>query len=989
MRRARVMLLAVLLVAYSTAMGQNSVVPSDTTILVWATDQGYFYNDTQYALQLANDQQYNSKQSTYIALSPALTPADSLPVFATELGKAHGIIFLSTDGNNGEGIMVQAYPRTPDGQNAAIWAAQRYTTYDGYDPSEVKIYPYGNGYGIFLTSSGIASRFHPGMSVGPIVIANACKTGVSVIQAFTSSGAAVAIGYPGYLSSGNEYTAGTALYNAKQICTRLNGQSGISYRTCSQAISGLTDNDPISHQNLPLNISGSGAVVTSPYVTYCSAGNGTLNLGSGTSSVSLTFSTNIETNPPADLPWFVINPQGGDAQIDKNSISISGNTLYFTARGVRVGNFTIHIAPRSSDALHNLDGNSIPGNTNGQGPNGDYYVINGYSSYRDNSWASAFSRAGAFLDVDGTHVYCVTSYESDVDSLSVFAGSNHDRLLTTVPAEGSTESPHFYEWVFPLIQESVFEVVEVDGSELTNYVTRPFILASIPDDIDSLRAINNQMASVQRLPVFTLGMDCQKYGVCVETPPPAPQPVDVIFASLRSDFLHQYNVELVKDIYRNKGWVVKDTLLATHNPAVLKNYYWSVWIADSLAGHPRPRLYLVGSANRDSTQEYCPTWWFNDPTGEMYPNPAPFEAFYTAFGSDSMPQLPHPMRIIGTTVSEIQFHAQGGWDALTFHANDIPATVLLNGNVADCGVVTTEPTATLEKHLAEFPGTVTMLSDSTYVCDDYAGRLTDLSRLFTDYFGPKTIQVIGTGNISGQTNWMFWAQQWTAPYFDMSTFRAQGMPARFSAVLPGCSLGDFDEYASSGFVGKLMLCSDPYTYSTAVAIIGPSRPNNQTYHTRMLDLYLTYRNSGQYAYVQDAYMAAALALVKEQPGAKWYVWSTVMAGWLTSYPDMLPTAVEAPGTSYTVSLAAASPNPTSGPTSIAYTLDAERNVHLAVYDVTGRQIHVLADGIQSAGSHAAVWNAQDARERSVGNGVYFLRLDAGGKHINRKLIVIR
>jgi hypothetical protein len=349
------------------------------------------------------------------------------------------------------------------------------------------------------------------------------------------------------------------------------------------------------------------------------------------------------------------------------------------------------------------------------------------------------------------------------------------------------------------------------------------------------------------------------------------------------------------------------------------------------------------------------------------------------------------LRIPAVTAAEVANAAYSGWSNYTLHANAPQDVMLLNGNTSGCGNVMSEPTATFLRYWDRLPGTVEMLSDSSFACDDYTNRLYALSSRFIQCWPPNVNEVIGTGWITTQGVYpgSFW-QQAVTPRFGLGYLFTFCTPGRFTAVLPGCSLADFDEWPWSGHIGRLLLTGEPLQHATATAIIGPSRPNVQTYHLRMLDLYLGNRTSGRYASIQDAYLDAERQLVVEQPGAKWYVWSTVMAGWLTSYPDMQPlTAVAGQGTGRAISLASPAPNPAQGRTGIQFSLDTERDVRLAVYDVAGRFVRTLVNGPTGGGIHTIMWDGRTERGHAIASGVYYLRLDAGNTHMNRSLIVLR
>ncbi len=78
------------------------------------------------------------------------------------------------------------------------------------------------------------------------------------------------------------------------------------------------------------------------------------------------------------------------------------------------------------------------------------------------------------------------------------------------------------------------------------------------------------------------------------------------------------------------------------------------------------------------------------------------------------------------------------------------------------------------------------------------------------------------------------------------------------------------------------------------------------------------------------------------------------------------------------------PNPFNPSTEIRYDLSARARVVLKVFDMLGREVATLVDGIKEAGSHDVIWNAG----RSA-SGVYFYRLQAGDFVRIRKMVVLR
>jgi FG-GAP repeat/FG-GAP-like repeat len=83
------------------------------------------------------------------------------------------------------------------------------------------------------------------------------------------------------------------------------------------------------------------------------------------------------------------------------------------------------------------------------------------------------------------------------------------------------------------------------------------------------------------------------------------------------------------------------------------------------------------------------------------------------------------------------------------------------------------------------------------------------------------------------------------------------------------------------------------------------------------------------------------------------------------------------------------PNPFSAETQIAYRLTQGGRHRLAVYDVQGRQVALLADGVEPAGRHSLRWNARDRDGRQLAAGIYFLRLELNGRVESRKMVITR
>lgn len=78
------------------------------------------------------------------------------------------------------------------------------------------------------------------------------------------------------------------------------------------------------------------------------------------------------------------------------------------------------------------------------------------------------------------------------------------------------------------------------------------------------------------------------------------------------------------------------------------------------------------------------------------------------------------------------------------------------------------------------------------------------------------------------------------------------------------------------------------------------------------------------------------------------------------------------------------PNPFNPSTMINYHLAVQSRVRLSVYDIVGREVAVLVDNLQKAGSYSVKFDAG-----RIASGVYFCKLQAGGKTAIRKMIAVK
>jgi hypothetical protein len=84
-----------------------------------------------------------------------------------------------------------------------------------------------------------------------------------------------------------------------------------------------------------------------------------------------------------------------------------------------------------------------------------------------------------------------------------------------------------------------------------------------------------------------------------------------------------------------------------------------------------------------------------------------------------------------------------------------------------------------------------------------------------------------------------------------------------------------------------------------------------------------------------------------------------------------------------------SPNPFTQSTTITLAVPRRGQSQLVVYDVTGRLVRTLVNGVLEAGLHPIPWNGRTDAGTPLAGGVYFARLESGGLTTARRFVLIK
>ena len=71
-------------------------------------------------------------------------------------------------------------------------------------------------------------------------------------------------------------------------------------------------------------------------------------------------------------------------------------------------------------------------------------------------------------------------------------------------------------------------------------------------------------------------------------------------------------------------------------------------------------------------------------------------------------------------------------------------------------------------------------------------------------------------------------------------------------------------------------------------------------------------------------------------------------------------------------------------TTIKYGIEVPEQIRIRIYDLQGRVVATLVNGVIKRGNHNLVWNA-----RKLSSGLYIVRLEASGRNQILKVALVR
>lgn len=83
------------------------------------------------------------------------------------------------------------------------------------------------------------------------------------------------------------------------------------------------------------------------------------------------------------------------------------------------------------------------------------------------------------------------------------------------------------------------------------------------------------------------------------------------------------------------------------------------------------------------------------------------------------------------------------------------------------------------------------------------------------------------------------------------------------------------------------------------------------------------------------------------------------------------------------------PNPFNPSTTLEFSSPENGLARIQVFNIRGQMIRTLVNSEIERGYHKIVWDGRDNSNRGVGSGIYFIRLESGGKDSVRKVMLLK
>lgn len=199
----------------------------------------------------------------------------------------------------------------------------------------------------------------------------------------------------------------------------------------------------------------------------------------------------------------------------------------------------------------------------------------------------------------------------------------------------------------------------------------------------------------------------------------------------------------------------------------------------------------------------------------------------------------------------------------------------------------------------------------------------------------------------------------------------------------------FGVYRSTDGGATWALVNDGLSDLSIVALLSPDGAN--LFAAGAGGVFLSTNHGASWSSVSDGLTSGGPSLALSPDGSTLIAGTAGFGVWKRPISEMIQTAVGVSASSAPagIVLQANQPNPFSAGTTIQYRLVKQTPVRLVVYDMAGRTVRTLVDGVESAGERRTTWDGRDESGSPASAGMYVYRLDAGGVSLTRKMSLLR
>ena len=209
---------------------------------------------------------------------------------------------------------------------------------------------------------------------------------------------------------------------------------------------------------------------------------------------------------------------------------------------------------------------------------------------------------------------------------------------------------------------------------------------------------------------------------------------------------------------------------------------------------------------------------------------------------------------------------------------------------------------------------------------------------------------------------------------DAGIFVHGGVPDKFYAYGDCPVINRFDCLGKMG-TGKHALSYPDYGSNHYYAAVANETTNNGGYPVRTMWFGFSFQ------YIRDDVNATTLDRVEI---------AMDVCDWMQiPFSRDIPPPVDAGDLPCAFALSQSFPNPFNPSTTIRYDLKAKGLVTIKLYDVSGRLVRTLVDGIKDAGSYSAAWDGRNNLGSAAASGIYFCKMEAGDWSATRKIVMLR